>query len=427
MSKASGNVATLNAFTNVRQFGARGNGTSDDTAALAAAITAAGANGTVALPFGTYLVAGTLTLSTGQTLIGIGGRPTILRGAAGTLIDASAAQTTLQNLYIDGEGGTYTNTSTDIAVAYTNGSNGYQTMRDVWIYDSAGPAVSFGAADAGQKSKFFSCIFQRTTATNPAVVLPTSAESVGGREFHECRGDGGWLLRFNSGINTRIIGGDTVNLDFSASDGVSLRAIVQGVRIATGGSALTVRGNDSVISGCVIAGPGAIAGTAARNQITGNVLTAGSTWTDTSTATGDNVNLIDYALYNLDAASPTTKWGADTVDPVLGNGTLSTRIVRRGRSLKIDIVLNIGSTTTFGTDSWFFALPAPFSTWTARSLATGTLRIFDGGSQWYNGTCYVNPGASKIYMVVTQGVTGLSPMTWASGDYLSLTIEYEIA
>lgn len=59
---------------NVFQFGATGNGSTDDTAAIQAALTAAGnANGGIVyLPVGTYNVSATLTIPTNVTLEGVG-------------------------------------------------------------------------------------------------------------------------------------------------------------------------------------------------------------------------------------------------------------------------------------------------------------------------------------------------------------------
>jgi len=400
------------------------------TAAVQSAITVAGTYGTIQIPFGSYSLTSTLTLLTAQTLIGIGGRPTITRAFAGTMINAAAAVTNLTNLDLRGAGATYTNTSTDIAVLYNNGSNYYQSMSNVWIYDSAGPCISFSVSDAASKSKFVGCNFQRTTTTNPAVVLPTSLDTIGYREFYDCRGDGSWLLRFNSGINTKIIGGDCVNLDFSGSEGVSLRAVVNGVRVATGGSNFTVYGNDSAIVGCVIAGPGVITGAASRNNISGNVLQAGQTWTDNSTATGTNMNILDYAFYDISGASPTTEWGADSSAPSLGNGTLSTYVTRQGRALKVDITLTMGSTTTFGSGNWFFRLPAPFSTWTAAAAANGAVRMLDNGTAWFTATAHVGAGANKIYIYPNNNggqASSIVPFTWAQNDSLTLSIEYILA
>lgn len=408
----------------VRWFGATTTG-AGFTAAAQAAIAAAGAYGTIDVPYGGYTLTATLTLLAGQTLRGVGGRPTITKGVAGDMIDASAAQTRLEFLDLRGAGATYTNTATDRGVVYTNGANAYQLMRDVWIYDCAGPCVEFTVADAGNRSRFFTCNFQRTTTTNPAVVMPTTVDTIGGREFHECRGDGGWLLRFNSAVNTRVIGGETVNLDFAGSDGVSLRSAIVGMRIATGGADLVVRGNDMAMTGCIIAGPVRLEGAASRNMFANNTLLAGSTYTDNSTATGNNVNHIDHAFY-----APAVSWLADSTNPTIGNGSIVCRAVRRGRLLKVDILLTAGSTTTFGAGAWYFQLPAPFSTWVAAATAVGPVRILDSGTSWFIGTAWISLGTSRIYMSTSSSssqINATAPMTWATGDTLALTIEYEIS
>jgi hypothetical protein len=67
---------------NVRAYGAAGNGVTDDTAACQAAITAAGAGGTVFFPTGTYLLSATLNALTGQQLLGEGPNNSILTRTA---------------------------------------------------------------------------------------------------------------------------------------------------------------------------------------------------------------------------------------------------------------------------------------------------------------------------------------------------------
>ena len=74
---------------NVRSFGARGNGTSDDTAAIQKALDAAGKQGgnLVLLPSGRYLVRGSLVLPRNVTLQGVSRAPNI--GAGGLCRDSS--------------------------------------------------------------------------------------------------------------------------------------------------------------------------------------------------------------------------------------------------------------------------------------------------------------------------------------------------
>jgi len=69
----------LSDFLNVRDFGAVGDGTTDDTVAVQAAVTAAGVGGRVYFPTGTYLVSGTINCLANQQLIGNGVNNTIIR------------------------------------------------------------------------------------------------------------------------------------------------------------------------------------------------------------------------------------------------------------------------------------------------------------------------------------------------------------
>jgi hypothetical protein len=89
-------------FVNVQTYGATGNGTTDDTTAVNAAITAAGAGGTVFFPNGTYKLSG-ITLSASVRLIGASQAGTILKlGTASTnFITLSSNAIEFENLTVD--------------------------------------------------------------------------------------------------------------------------------------------------------------------------------------------------------------------------------------------------------------------------------------------------------------------------------------
>jgi hypothetical protein len=72
-------------YTNVKQYGATGNGTTDDTAAIQAAINAlSSTGGVVFLPQGTYKISSNLTMPNANTsLIGAGGQATIIQPSSG--------------------------------------------------------------------------------------------------------------------------------------------------------------------------------------------------------------------------------------------------------------------------------------------------------------------------------------------------------
>jgi polygalacturonase len=94
---------------NVKAYGATGNGTTDDTSAIQAAITAAAAGGTVFFPKGTYKISSSLTLGSNVTLLGASAQTTIISQATAntngvTLSSVSANSRIL--LTIQSPGGT---------------------------------------------------------------------------------------------------------------------------------------------------------------------------------------------------------------------------------------------------------------------------------------------------------------------------------
>jgi hypothetical protein len=90
---------------NVKTHGATGDGTTDDTASLQAAFTAAGTGGTVVIPEGTYKVSVTLDVLSGQRILGTGWGSVLKRANAfnGWVIDIAddATDVVIADLAID--------------------------------------------------------------------------------------------------------------------------------------------------------------------------------------------------------------------------------------------------------------------------------------------------------------------------------------
>src|SRR5512147_1367008 len=98
MPKTSKKAALAPAdWGSVKLFGAKGDGTHDDTVAIQAAIDA---NKVVVFPPGTYLLSGSLALRSNQVLVGAGiDATTIIPKVNGiTLISAVASGSTMINL-----------------------------------------------------------------------------------------------------------------------------------------------------------------------------------------------------------------------------------------------------------------------------------------------------------------------------------------
>ncbi len=81
LTLGAASTLTQAGWFSVKDYGATGNGSTDDTTAIQAAITAAGTGGIVFFPLGTYLISGTLTAQSGQMFMGCGKRVTTIKCA----------------------------------------------------------------------------------------------------------------------------------------------------------------------------------------------------------------------------------------------------------------------------------------------------------------------------------------------------------
>lgn len=122
--------------------------------------------------------------------------------------------------------------------------------------------------------------------------------------------------------------------------------------------------------------------------------------------------------------------GSDGVAPVLGNGLLSGRYVLTGKWVDVAIVLQMGSTTTYGTSSyWLFTIPfVPRIFGTAGqevSFRSGAMTSAGGAQPGL--IAYFLTGAS-LYVITTSGalVNPTTPFTWSAGAVLSVRGSYEL-
>lgn len=133
------------------------------------------------------------------------------------------------------------------------------------------------------------------------------------------------------------------------------------------------------------------------------------------------------SLFYLDRAARglAVTWTASVTNPVIGNGSISGAYDLAGGVCTYSVALTAGSTTTFGSGDWLFS--APFA---AAIASVGSVWVFDSGTAYYIGTCLMNAGTSTIQCYAAGAATGYrstSPMTWANGDQLQLTITYPIS
>lgn len=131
-------------------------------------------------------------------------------------------------------------------------------------------------------------------------------------------------------------------------------------------------------------------------------------------------------------ASFTPTW-TGTTNPAIGNGTLVGAWQSVGKLVNFRITMTAGSTTTFGTGRWSFALPAmPVSGYgrapfLAEFFDSSASTAYTGYGVWRGSTQTIEMNIFNGAGGVTASVTGTVPMTWATSDVCVVTGTYEAA
>jgi hypothetical protein len=150
---AGGATGVANLF-NVRDYGAVGDGTTNDATAIAAAITAATASkGTVYAPPGTYFLTAAITVPEGVTLMGAGMLTTVLKrglDTTATLITAAADHAGIRDLTIDGNRTVMTGHTDGFEIGTTSTDNLLERVRVI-------NANALGVALIGTRPRMLSC------------------------------------------------------------------------------------------------------------------------------------------------------------------------------------------------------------------------------------------------------------------------------
>lgn len=400
------------AINAVTQFGLSTSGTAaaNYTALSNALAQASSAGKALYIPGGNYSIdpsGGILTLNC--LLFGDGRGFTILTVAGNGDLFQRSGYSALQDLTIDMQGATYSGDCSKFANA-----TAYQVDRNLRVSNlrSGKYACNF-AAGGGSQFNSFGCNYHTlaTAGTDAAVKVTGTDSSATPRCFYGTNGDGCTVWDIGGGNDFFIYGGFTNNLLFSSSGAVNV--FILGLRIGSTSGTVTIKGGGHQIVGCDFADP---------------VVLDNTTSSVTFNCEVPNYNITDSGSGNLiftGNASYTVSWTGSVSNPAIVNGSLLGRYSRKGRRISVNIDLEVGSSTTFGSGTWFFSLPQIDES-ASGVVQTGSGYAKSAGTN-YIATAVVQPGLQKISVLTgatPATVTHAAPGAWANGDFIRIYLDY---
>ncbi|MDX3924002.1 glycosyl hydrolase family 28-related protein [Pseudomonas aeruginosa] len=392
----------------VTNYGATGNGTTDDTAAIQAAIAAAGPYSDVVFPSGTYLITSTLTSLTGQRWLGRGGQrgTTIKKGANIDMVVVGTLSTIL-DINLEGVGATYTGKGFRIVSGFS------QTITRCRAVNMGGEPLYFDSnAGGGANVTVFEGYPVDTDAYAGCAIAGDTAPHP--RFFR-----GMWLSGANFALGPGAGNGGSMTEFYIRDlrfDATSTLFHISNGRCATLGATTTLKGFDHSIDGV------AFAGRVALDSAQGiNLGPSCSVPSLTENATNSQYN----SVY-VQRRTYTPTWTQTSATPAIGNGTLTGNYVRAGHMCHVQIELVAGSTTTFGDAASGYRFSLPFPGHLSFNQRGFPVRIYDT-SAGADFTGWASIGAGQDYITISVGaqqVRATSPMTWANGDTLQCSFSY---
>ena len=411
----TGAVATtvqtkLRETVSVKDFGAVGDGVTDDTAAFIAAYTAHPGE-VIYMPDPTvaYKLTGLLTLPANTIFKGERRQGTKLlhayNGDFANLGDGAG----FEDCWIDGQGATYTG-----GCFVFSGANGRQIRRGVRVSDFDGAIESFEVA-AGSQSLALDIRYSRRnagTGTNrfAVVISPTQQLSAVPRKYVAIDTEGTCAFDFGGCNNTYVSASFLGDLKYSAD---SRAVLVSACRIANQ-AALTVNGHNNTITGCDIAPQITIAANADAIIVQGNSYNI-LPIIDSSNNTRN--------LFDAWAQSYTPSLTSGGTAPSIGNGSITGGFTRQGATTFIIGQLTLGSTTSLGTGGLSISLPQ--SRMGGDVFVGGTV-VMNRGGTLYVGTLQIAGAVATASLIrdTTGSITFNSPGVFAAGDTIRWSAVY---
>jgi hypothetical protein len=447
-------------YVSVKDFGAVGDGVADDTAAIQLALNTTTA---VYVPPGSYKITSTLNVPNNTSLIGAGrGSTTLLHSFNGDMMTLGD-YANLSGLRFNGQGGTYTGQGVVI-----NNGNGRQSIISCRITNFAAACLYFQSQGGAQCSVIDLIASQTSGATgtgNFAIVIQDtgSVESDAyPRKFSHIETNGFCSFSFGSSNNTYVSNSFLADLFYSLN---SRATLITNCRIANQ-AALLIQGNNHTIISSAISPQITIQTTSDNIALQGNsynnlpiidnannnrnlldswrlaytpVISVDPTPQAAGTFVPGKVYEIvvvgttDFTL--IGAASNTVGVqftatgvgsGTGTAKSIasLGNGTIAGTYFRKASTTFVAIEVNIGSTTNLGTGGIRISLPHAMKNDVV--FAGGTVYMNRGGTV-YEGFVQI-PSAGSAFVELLRDTSGSvtynSPGTFASGDFIRLSLTY---
>lgn len=124
----------------------------------------------------------------------------------------------------------------------------------------------------------------------------------------------------------------------------------------------------------------------------------------------------------------TPTWGADTVNPAIGNGTNVGRYVKIGRIVVFEFTIIMGSTTTYGSGNYTYSLPYTAATVTSL-VNVGSLLLIDNSPTTYRvGLCLISSAGTTMRWTIDSlgGIMDLNnPISLTTNDSIYGQVVYE--
>jgi hypothetical protein len=391
------------------QFGAVGDGTTDDRDAFVAAMAA---SPLVRVPYTAsgYKIGSAMTIPADTRLVGIGPRAAqLLHAFNGNFLTLSDGAI-LEHLWIDGQGATYTGKG----LLFT-GSDGHQKLLHCQVTDFADYCLDF-ETNAGSLFYAADCELWQTdglTAGKYAVNISNTQQlSAKPRKFVGIETGGKKFINFGGCNNVFVAASFVGELAYTAD---TRAALVVGSRVGVNETAMTVNGAGNTITGCDVA-PALTIASGATNCIVGpNVYNTSPYVTDSS------ANGLNEVYVRSQAYTPTLTSGGTA--PSLGDGTLTGFWSRQGRVVTFTALLTVGSTTSFGTGDIRISVPIA----SVQSVQVGTAYATDGGTNYVLAAVLAASNTYVNFRINAGGSASVTiPFTWATGDTLRVTMSYSV-